>query len=121
MEITVDTIETEEDFERTLAEVGELVQQDPEPGTVAAARLDVIGALVEAYEREHYPMPAPDPIEAIRFYLEQQGADASELIGIIGGRARVWEVLNRKRPLTLEMMKRLHALGIPAESLLGAA
>jgi HTH-type transcriptional regulator/antitoxin HigA len=122
MKITVSTIESKEDYERALSEMERL---DSGPGrrrsAATLARLSVLGALVEAYEEEHFPMPAPDPIEVIRFYLEQNGTDESELIGVIGSRARVWEVLNRKRPLTLEMIRRLRDLGIPAEALLGAA
>lgn len=121
MRITISTIETKEDYQEALADLERLSDSGPGHSATTLARINVLGALVEAYEEEHFPMPAPDPIEAIRFYLEQQGVDESELIGIIGSRARVWEVLNRKRPLTLEMIRRLHDLGIPAEALLGAA
>jgi HTH-type transcriptional regulator / antitoxin HigA len=81
--------------------------------------LDVLVTLVEAYEREHYPVDLPDPIEAIKFRLEQTGKDYRELIGVIGQRTRVYEVMRRARPLSLNMIRRLHdELGIPAEVLI---
>lgn len=120
MRIVINTIETERDYERALEEVGRLVEQDPSDGTPEAARLDVLGTLVEAYEEKHYPIPPPKPIDAILFRLEQQGLDESDLVDIIGSRARVWEVLNGRRDLTLPMIRRLHKeLGIPAEALIG--
>ncbi|HVN28735.1 MAG TPA: hypothetical protein VMT64_09635, partial [Candidatus Binataceae bacterium] len=82
-------------------------------------KLDVLATLVEAYEESHFPIDQPDPIEAIRFRLEQQGLDARALIGIIGSRSRVFEVMQRKRALSLEMIRRLHErFGIPAEVLI---
>ena len=82
-------------------------------------RLDVLVALVEAWETKHYPLDLPDPIEAIRYHMEQSGLGPRDLIPLIGGRNRVYEVLARKRPLTLKMIRRLHeGLGIPAESLI---
>ena len=120
MKIIVNTIESKRDYKAALAELSDLVDIDPEDGTRESARMDVIGALVEAYEDKVYPIDPPDPIDAIRFRLEQQGLDEDDLVGIIGSRARVWEVLHRKRNLTLEMIRRLyHELGIPAESLIG--
>ena len=84
MRVTVNTIENEDDYEAALDELSELIDLDPATGTPEGARLDVIGALVDAYEEEHFPIPDPDPIEAIRFRLEQQGLDESDLVGIIG-------------------------------------
>ncbi len=82
-------------------------------------RLEVLTTLVEAYEQAHYPIDAPDPIEAIKFRLEQQGADKKSLIGVIGNRTRVYEVLRRDRPLSLSMIRRLNqTLNIPAEVLI---
>ena len=82
-------------------------------------RLDVLVTLIEAYERIHYPMDFPDAIEAIKFAMEQNGLAAKDLEPMIGRLNRVYEVLNRKRGLTLKMIWRLHqGLGIPAESLL---
>jgi len=81
--------------------------------------LDVLVALVEAYERAHYPVAPPDPIAAIRFRLEQAGLGPSALIGVIGSRTRVYEVLRGDRPLTLPMIQRLHdRFGIPAQVLI---
>lgn len=88
-------------------------------GTPEGERLDVLVTLVEAYERENFPMDLPDPIEAIRFSMEQKELTAKDLVPMIGQINRVYEVLNRKRPLTLQMIRRLHReLGIPAESLI---
>jgi HTH-type transcriptional regulator/antitoxin HigA len=82
-------------------------------------RLDFLVTLVERYEREHFPMDLPDAVEAIKFRMEQQGLTAKDLEPMIGRRNRVHEILNRRRGLTLAMVRRLHAgLGIPAESLL---
>ena len=82
-------------------------------------RLDILVTLVEAYERQHFPLDLPDPVEAIKFAMEQKGLAAKDLVPYIGQANRVYEVLNRKRPLTLAMVWKLHAgLGIPAESLI---
>jgi HTH-type transcriptional regulator/antitoxin HigA len=90
-------------------------------GTPDGDKLDVLITLVEAYERERFPIDTPDPIEAIRFRLEQQGKDLRSLIGVIGQRTRVYEVMRRDRPLSLAMIRRLHEkLGIPAEVLIYA-
>ncbi|HXN14038.1 MAG TPA: hypothetical protein VN865_13070 [Candidatus Acidoferrales bacterium] len=110
-------IRTELDYERMLREVEGLM--DAKPGTAEEDRLDVLATLVEAYEEKHFPIDPPDPIEAIRFRLEQQGLDPSALVGVIGGRSRVHEVMHRKRALSLEMIRRLHErFGIPAEVLI---
>jgi len=88
-------------------------------GSAEGDRLEVFLALVETYERAHFPVDAPDPIEAIKFRLEQQGADVKTLVGVIGSRSRVYEVLRRDRPLSLGMIRRLHErLQIPAEVLI---
>jgi HTH-type transcriptional regulator/antitoxin HigA len=87
--------------------------------TAKGERLDILMALVEAYERKHYPLDLPDPVEAIKFRMEQMGLSPKDLVPMIGRRNRVYEVLNRKRPLTMKMAWRLHRdLGIPAESLI---
>lgn len=87
--------------------------------TAAGERLDVLATLVEAYEREHFPMELPDPVAAIKFVMEQRGLTVRDLEPMLGRANRVYEVLNRKRPLTLKMIWRLHKdLGIPAESLI---
>ena len=88
-------------------------------GTENGDLLDVLVTLVEVYEREHFPIDLPDPVEAIKFRLEQQGKDYRALIGIIGQRTRVYEVMRRDRPLSLAMIRNLHSkLHIPAEVLI---
>jgi HTH-type transcriptional regulator / antitoxin HigA len=88
-------------------------------GTPDGDRLDVLATLVEAYEEAHFPMEMPDPIEAIKFRLEQQGEDTKALIGIIGNRTRVYEVLRRDRALSLTMIRQLNKrFKIPAEILI---
>jgi HTH-type transcriptional regulator/antitoxin HigA len=110
-------IRSEADHEQALREIERL--WGAKAGTPQGDRLDVHTTLVEAYERERLPVDAPDPIEAIRFRLEQQGLDHRALIGVIGGRSRVYEVMNRKRALSLEMIRRLNQrFGIPAEVLI---
>ena len=110
-------IRNEADHEEALREIERL--WGATEGTPKGDRLDVLTTLVEAYEREHFPIDAPDPIEAIRFRLEQQGLDHRALVGVIGGRSRVYEVMKRKRALSLEMIRRLNErFGIPAEVLI---
>jgi HTH-type transcriptional regulator/antitoxin HigA len=88
-------------------------------GTAAGDRLDILITLVDAYEDQHCPIDFPDPIQAIRFRLEQAGKDARALVGVIGSRSRVYEVLRGQRPLSLNMIRALHRhLGIPAEVLI---
>ena len=92
---------------------------DPDLGTPQGDRLDILATLVQAYEARHVPMAAPDPVEAIKFRMEQSGLSVKDLEPLIGKSNRVYEVLNRKRPLTLAMIRRLHrSLGIPAEVLI---
>ncbi len=110
-------IKTEADHAAALREIEHLWGADE--GTAAGDRLEVLTTLVEAYEQAHFPIDAPDPIEAIEFRLEQQGADKKNLVGVIGNRTRVYEVLRRDRPLSLAMIRRLNkTLNIPAEVLI---
>ena len=110
-------IRTDADHENALGEI-ERLWGAPE-GTPEGDRLDVLTTLVEVYEEARFPMDLPDPIEAIKFRLEQQGQDYKALIGIIGSRTRVYEVLRRDRPLSLSMIRKLHQhLRIPAEILI---
>lgn len=110
-------IKTEADYEAVLKEIERLF--DAKPGTVEADRLEVITTLVEAYEEKHYAIPLPDPIEAILYHMESRGLSRHDLEPFIGSRARVSEVLNRRRPLTMEMIRKLHdGLGISAEVLI---
>ncbi|ALO44942.1 helix-turn-helix domain-containing protein [Pseudohongiella spirulinae] len=110
-------IKTEADYEATLKEIEGLMSAEPD--SPQGDRLDVLVTLVEAYEREHYPIGFPDPVEAIKFRMEQQGLSVEDLVPVIGRKNRVYEVLARKRPLTLRMIEGLHeTFSIPAESLL---
>jgi len=110
-------IKTEADHAAALREIERLWGADER--TSEGDRLEVLTTLVEAYEEARFPMDAPDPIEAIKYRLEQQGADKKTLIGVIGNRTRVYEVLRRDRPLSLAMIRRLNqTLNIPAEVLI---
>ena len=110
-------IKTEADYQAALAEIERLF--DATPNTPAGDCLDVLVTLVEAYEAQHYSLPAPDPIDALTYHLESRGLSRRDLEPYLGSRARVAEVLNRKRPLSLEMIRRLHTgLGIAAEILI---
>jgi HTH-type transcriptional regulator/antitoxin HigA len=110
-------IRTDADHEAALLEIERL--WNAKEGTADGDRLEILMTLVEAYEETHFPMDMPDPIEAIKFRLEQQGADKKTLIGIIGNRTRVYEVLRRDRSLSLTMIRQLnHHLKIPAEVLI---
>ena len=112
-------VRDEQAYREALREIAVLMETDPALGTPEGDRLDVLSTLVEAYEARTFPMDLPDPVEAILFRMEQQGLKPKDLEPMIGKRNRVYEVLNRKRPLTLAMIWRLHtALGIPAESLI---
>jgi HTH-type transcriptional regulator / antitoxin HigA len=113
----VKPIRSELDYEEALAQV-ETLWGAPS-GTLEGDRLEVLATLIDAYEAEHYPMDPPDPIEAIKFRMEQQGLTRKDLEPLIGTRTRVAEVLNRKRGLSIEMIRRLHnELGIAAEVLI---
>ena len=101
-------IKTKSDYRRALREVERL--WDAEPGTEAGDRVDVLVTLIEAYEAAHHPIPAPDPIAAIKFMMEQKGLSRRDLEPAIGARGRVSEVLTRRRPLTLPMVRSLAAL-----------
>jgi HTH-type transcriptional regulator/antitoxin HigA len=110
-------IKTQRDHRRTLEEIEGLMHA--KRNTPEGDRLDVLVTLVEAWEAKHHPLDLPDAVEAIKHHMDQQGLTPRDLIPFIGGRNRVYEVLARKRPLTLAMVRRLRAgLGIPAESLI---
>ena len=117
--MNIKPIRTHDNYQAALKEISNLMETDPEPGTAEGDRLDVLSILVQAYEQRHFPMDLPDPVEAIRFRMDQQGLKPKDLEPMIGQLNRVYEVLNRKRPLTMAMVWRLHTgLGIPAESLI---
>ncbi|NCN88712.1 MAG: transcriptional regulator [Gallionella sp.] len=110
-------IKTKADYKAMLAEIEGLMMA--RANTPEGERLDVLVTLVEAYERKHFTMEAPDPVEAIKSRMENLGLKPKDLQPMIGGLNRVYEVLNYRRPLTLSMIRRLHdGLGIPAESLI---
>jgi HTH-type transcriptional regulator/antitoxin HigA len=110
-------IRTEADYEAALAEVERL--WGARAGTPEGDRLDVLATLIDTYEALHHPMDPPDPIDAIRFRMEQQGLSRKDLEGLIGTRTRIAEVLNRRRGLSINMIRRLHErLGISAEVLI---
>lgn len=110
-------IKTEEDYKATLAEVERLF--DAVPDTPEGDRLEVLTTLLEAYEKNHYSIPAPDPVEAIKYWMESRSITRQELEPLMGSRARVSEIFNHRRGLTLTMIRNLHdKLGIPVEALI---
>ncbi len=118
--MNIHPIRTKADYKRALRDVSAYFDNEPEPGSAEGDRFEILTTLVEAYEARQFPIEAPDPIEAIRFRMEQGGLTVKDLVPSIGQPNRVYEVLNRKRGLTLEMIRNLHRnLGIPAESLIG--
>lgn len=113
----VKPIRSNADHEHALTRIEQL--WGAKSGTPQGDLLDILVTLVESYEREHFPIDLPDPVDAINFRLEQQGKDYRSLIGVIGHRTRVYEVMRRDRPLSLAMIRNLHRkLGIPAEVLI---
>ena len=118
----IKAIRTDAGYRDALREVSALIDLNPDRDSPQGERLEVIGTLVQAYEAEHYPIDPPDPIEAIRFRMDQSGMAVKDLVPFIGPLNRVYEVLARKRPLTLHMIRRLNkGMGIPAEVLIGQA
>ena len=110
-------LKTEKDYKSALEHVRRLWNAEPE--TPDGDDLDVLITLIEAYEEKHYPIDPPDPVEAIKFRMDQKGLRRVDLAPILGGKNRVSEVLQRKKPLTLKMIRNLHQkIGIPYESLI---
>ena len=115
--MNIKPVRTKADHRVALKEIESLM--NARANTPEGERLDVLVTLVEAYERKHFPMDMPDPVEAIKFVMEQRGLTVKDLESMIGRANRIYEVLNHKRPLTLKMIWRLHqGLGIPAECLI---
>ena len=113
-------IRTKRDYERALRRIETLMDADPDSDE--GDELEVLATLVDVYEEKHFPVGAADPVEAILFRMDQQGLERKDLEPFIGSRHRVSEVLNRKRGLSLDMIRRLHAgLGIPLQVLVGEA
>ena len=115
----IQPIKTEKDYEKAVALIDRLWKS--KPNTEEGDRLDILATLVEVYENKHFPMLPADPVEAIRFRMEQMGLEKSDIVGILGGENRVSEILHRKRKLSLKMIRNLHdKLNIPFESLIPA-
>ena len=107
------------EYKAALSEASNFFDNEPKRGSKEADRFEILLMLIEAYEAKHYQILPPDPVEAIKFRMEQAGLKPKDLQPMIGGLNRVYEILNHKRPLTLRMIWRLHSmLGIPAESLI---
>ncbi|MBC5766465.1 transcriptional regulator [Ramlibacter sp. GTP1] len=114
-------IRNDSDYEAALKAVSPYFDNEPEPGSEDGDRFEILVTLIEAYEKKHFPIALPDPIEAIKFRMDQMGLTVKDLEPMIGRTNRVYEVLNRKRPLTLPMIRRLHrSLGISMEALVAA-
>ncbi|MDR6955983.1 HTH-type transcriptional regulator/antitoxin HigA [Ancylobacter sp. 3268] len=112
-------IKTEADYDWALKEIERYFDSEPEPGSDDADRFDILAALVERYEEAHYPIPKADPIELIRYVMETRGATQKDLAALLGSRSRASEVLNRKRSLSIEMIRTLSKeWSIPAEALI---
>ena len=110
-------IKTKKDYNLALARLEEIF--DSKPGTAEGDELEVLGILIEKYEDEYYSIEYPDPIEAIKFRMEQMGYSQSDLANVVGLKSRASEILNRKRKLTLEMIRSLHqSLHIPTDVLI---
>jgi len=115
--MNIKPIRTKADYRASLKAIESLMHARPK--TPEGERLDVLVTLVESYEREHFPLDLPSPVEAIKFVMDQRGLTIKDLEPMIGRSNRVYEILNNKRPLTLKMIWRLHlGLGIPAASLI---
>lgn len=113
-------IHTRKEYKAALRQLSAWFDNEPEPRTEDGDRFEVLTTLVEAYEAKHFAIEAPNPIDAIRFRMEQGGLTVQDLVPLIGRPNRVYEVLNGKRELTIHMIRNLHRnLGIPAESLIG--
>jgi HTH-type transcriptional regulator/antitoxin HigA len=121
MKLQLKPIHTEADYRAALKATEAVFDaaEEPDPDSELGMHFDALITLIEAYERKHYPIDPPDPIDAIKFRMEQADLTAVDLAPYIGPRHRVYEVLNGKRALTLNMIRRLMTLGIPAESLVG--
>jgi HTH-type transcriptional regulator/antitoxin HigA len=109
-------VRTEDDYDWALAELARYFEREPEPGSPEADRFDVLSELVAAYENRHYPVPEVDPVDVIRAVMAERGFVQADLAELFGSRSRASEVLGRKRPLTIEMIRALAtAWSIPAD------
>ena len=119
MKIEINTIGTKAEHRAALAELKALMSASPALTRAERAKMEVLALLIESYEEKHFPIPPPDPVEAILFRMDQQGLTRADLVPLMGSKSKVSEVLARKRPLSLTMIRALHrALGIPAQVLM---
>ncbi len=110
----------EADYQATLADYEAFFDNQPEPGSEAGDRFELLGLLLAKYEEDHFPMPADDPVEAIRFAMERQGLSQSDLSEVLGSRSRASEVLNRRRALSVAQIRKLsREWRIPVQALIG--
>ena len=113
-------LKTAEAHAAAITRLSAIMDADPTPGSAEADELELLAHLIEDYEKKHHDIGLPDPLTAIKFRMEQQGLTRKDMVPYFGSQSRVSEALNGKRPLTVDMIRRLHReLGIPAESLLG--
>lgn len=119
MKMNVRPIKTEADYDWALKEIARYFDDQPKLGTAEGARFDVLATLIEAYEENRWPIDPPDPVDAIRFRMEQAGFGQADLARLLGSRSRASEIMRRKRSLTMEQALKLHEeWHIPAEALL---
>jgi HTH-type transcriptional regulator/antitoxin HigA len=117
--MNVRPLRSEADYDWALREIEKYFTHEPRRGTKEAARFDVLAALIESYESKHWPIDPPDPVEAIRYRMDQAGFSQADLARLVGSRSRASEILGRKRPLTMEQAWKLHKeWQIPSDSLL---
>lgn len=117
--MTIKPIKNKKDYQKALERL-ELIF-DSKKGSAAGDELEILGILIEKYEDEHFPVGFPDPIEAIKFRMEQMGYNQNDLAKVVGRKSRASEILNKKRKLTLEMIRSIHdSLKIPTEVLIQA-
>jgi HTH-type transcriptional regulator/antitoxin HigA len=115
--MSIKPIRTKKDYQAALQKLEKIF--DAKPNSKEGDELEILGILIERYEREHYPIDFPDPIEAIKFRMEQLGYNQSDLAKVVGLKSRASEILNRKRKLTLEMIRQLHySMDIPTNVLI---
>jgi len=112
-------LRNEREYEAALDEIEQYFENEPRSGTAEADRFDLLALVIEDYEKKHWPIDAPDPVEAIRFRMESGGLSQADLGRLLGSRQRASDILRRRRPLTLSMIRRLHReWDIPAEALI---
>ena len=114
-------LRTEADYEAALAAIAPFFEHEPEPGSARADEFDLLALVIADYERRHWPIDPPDPVDAIRYRMEAGGFSQADLGRLLGSRQRASDILNRKRPLTMRMAAKLHReWGVPAEALFGS-